>query len=805
MSNKKSGSSYKMSRHFGLKYYVLISAVIIIIIMFTIFSQIDYKTPQTNKNIQLNITYVSLNIYNSSDGSTQTINSVFANRSVNISAGIVEQIPVYLYAGSSSSLKVTSFSVNAPFKLVNSSPTTPVTIPPGKTLDFILYIKMPNTSYSGAIPITADVKAYNISGTIVNTSKLSNSSNTSSNSRQNNTSFPSCLNFNLSLTSAYSHVNGQCEWGGGDLNISYSTGLSVAISLNITNNLGYSYNLDANNSKSYPLYCLNNSQSTYLPAGTYSITLLTGAGGATCSNNEAYVQLNNNLKVSKHSATNTSLSSSNNSSSSANTPCHIAGANSSYYGTTVLAQTGQTCQLNPNYHEQLGFTTYGPTEIGGTFTVNNSLEVYVLNNQELLAYNSSGVISSYQCEIGTNIISGSLNCEVPAGNWSILLINNNQQPSEITFTSNITASYISYAEETPFTIVSQGTNWNLPGTDYRWQSFQLNSGALISGSFSSSSTVDGYIMNPSEYAAFQANGSTTSYYCTTGSVTSGSIGCELAAGTWYFVLDNPSNYSSVNVNWQSNLTAYGLSTTPYSDDPYDEQFGLTFANNFTILTYNVTAVAQEDTSDLGPAYLLNGLSNTGYWYQIGLAYNWPVYGGNQYTPGFQAIYEIFNSSGASISTGGSSLSMSGEINSGDTVTLSLYFSNGNVLLTAHDLNTGAYGSTSYNAEGADEFVGNPTSTATNGFFTGLMTEWYHAFPWYGPGNLVTYNPFGTISSPAWLWVDEFFCYGGSANCLSGRTTLFFNSTNNAVYPSYTFDSNAAQLNYLPGGEFTTGS
>ncbi len=108
---------------------------------------------------------------------------------------------------------------------------------------------------------------------------------------------------------------------------------------------------------------------------------------------------------------------------------------------------------------------------------------------------------------------------------------------------------------------------------------------------------------------------------------------------------------------------------------------------------------------------------------------------------------------------------------------------------------------------AAEFVGDTSSTSnSNGFFTGLMTEWYHTTAWYGPGNLVTYNPFGTISSPAWMWLDEFFCYEGSATCpASDRISLFFNSTSSYVYPSYALDSNAAQLSYLPNGEFTTGS
>ncbi len=496
-----------------------------------------------------------------------------------------------------------------------------------------------------------------------------------------------------------------------------------------------------------------------------------------------------------------------NNSSSSQTSCYITGGNSSYYGTTVLAHQGQTCQLQPDYYERLDFTTYGPTEIGGTFTVNNGIEAYVLNDQGLQQYNSTGQITSYQCLIGTSVISGSLNCEVPAGVWHIVLINDNQVSSEITFTSNITVSYVSYAEETPFTIVSQNTNWNLLADNYQWESFQLNSNNLVSGGFSSSNTVEGYIMDPTEFSNFKANGSTTSYYCTTGNVTAGSVGCELGPGTWYFVLNNPSGYSSANVNWESNLTAYGLSSTSYNDAPYDEQFGLTFASNFTVLTYNITAIAQDDTSGIGPAYLLNGLSNTGYWYQIGVSYNWP--NGNQHYLVFDANYEVFSPNGTSIypSNGGGGLSsFSGPVNNGDTITLTLYFSNGNVILQATDLNTSSYASFSYSAEGATEFVGNPTSTSTNGFFTGLMTEWYHTFPWYGSGSLVTYNPFGTVSSPAWLWVDEFFCDSSSANCQpSNRIPLFFNSTSSTIYPSYTFTSNAALLKYLTNGEFTTGS
>ena len=56
---------------------------------------------------------------------------------------------------------------------------------------------------------------------------------------------------------------------------------------------------------------------------------------------------------------------------------------------------------------------------------------------------------------------------------------------------------------------------------------------------------------------------------------------------------------------------------------YDEQIGITFAQSFNSIAYNVTALAQSDTDGYGPAYLLNGLSDGGYWYQIGISSLWP--------------------------------------------------------------------------------------------------------------------------------------------------------------------------------------
>jgi hypothetical protein len=191
---------------------------------------------------------------------------------------------------------------------------------------------------------------------------------------------------------------------------------------------------------------------------------------------------------------------------------------------------------------------------------------------------------------------------------------------------------------------------------------------------------------------------------------------------------------------------------------YDEQLGITFTQSFTSLEYNVTALEQTDpTLDTGPAYLLNGLSGNGLWYQVGLSWNW----GPGETPGtgFDMNYEVFNSVGTSVdppaNQGGGISSFSGPVNQGDTVALNLYFNSGDVVMVAEDLNTGSYAQQTFAAEGGSYFVGLPGSVANaNGFFTGLMTEWYHGDPYYSNLEGVVYSTSVSISS-GWMWMDEF--------------------------------------------------
>jgi len=185
---------------------------------------------------------------------------------------------------------------------------------------------------------------------------------------------------------------------------------------------------------------------------------------------------------------------------------------------------------------------------------------------------------------------------------------------------------------------------------------------------------------------------------------------------------------------------------------YDQQVSMIFSQNFQALDYNVTAVAQTDSSDYGPAYLLNGLSDTGYWYQVGLAYNWPLASGSGYDSGFHFIWEVFAPNGT---TNNPVLSrIPDNVNQGDTIQLSLSFVSGNVVMLASDYNTGAGSSHSYTAAKGTTFLG--ASSASNSRTpTSLMTEWYHPSPSETSMKQVTYSMVGSTIQSAWICIGEY--------------------------------------------------
>ncbi len=190
---------------------------------------------------------------------------------------------------------------------------------------------------------------------------------------------------------------------------------------------------------------------------------------------------------------------------------------------------------------------------------------------------------------------------------------------------------------------------------------------------------------------------------------------------------------------------------------YDEQLGVTFTQDFNALAYNVTVLAQADSDGYGPGYLLNGVTTKGYWYQVGISYHWPNSDGS-YNAGFGFSYQVYGADGKGLyPTEGAGLgNFSGVVNSGDSVLLSLNFSGPSVMMLARDWNTGAEAATSYSSVGALSFVGDAFSSVNaHGFFTGLMTEWYHSAPYYGNEGEVIYTNKAVALNSAWMWIDEF--------------------------------------------------
>ena len=249
-----------------------------------------------------------------------------------------------------------------------------------------------------------------------------------------------------------------------------------------------------------------------------------------------------------------------------------------------------------------------------------------------------------------------------------------------------------------------------------------------------------------------------------------------------------------------------LAGAPFANAPnpnYDEQLGVTFTQDLSSLSYNVSALAQTDSNGYGPAYILNGLTAAGYWYQVGISYHWPAEGGG-YNTGFAFSYEVFGPDGGAVypSQGSGLGTFSGPVHSGDSVLLSLTFFGSSVSMVAEDWATGASARESYLSFGATTFVGDRSSPSnSHGFFTGVMTEWYHVSPYSGNEGKVTYTNTDTAISSAWFWIDEF-------NPSSSGPPIFYNETQSPVaFASpeqfYPFSSNGATM-YGSAHQFITG-
>src|SRR5579875_404504 len=206
---------------------------------------------------------------------------------------------------------------------------------------------------------------------------------------------------------------------------------------------------------------------------------------------------------------------------------------------------------------------------------------------------------------------------------------------------------------------------------------------------------------------------------------------------------------------------------------FDEQLSLTFTENSSTLSVNVTAPAQSD--GYGVAYLLNGLSNKGYWYQVGVSWQWFGF------QGFAAILDVWDLNGSTVSAfqGGPAL-IGLDSNDFDTFELSIRFLNDSIIMSVVDLNTSSQASLKEQTFGANTFVGDTLSPLYHGYFSGLMTEMYHNKPYYG-SEVPAYYTMNFSNQKVWLWMDEFD--------YTNSSLLFFKSTKMPVTTNYSMSFN----------------
>lgn len=170
---------------------------------------------------------------------------------------------------------------------------------------------------------------------------------------------------------------------------------------------------------------------------------------------------------------------------------------------------------------------------------------------------------------------------------------------------------------------------------------------------------------------------------------------------------------------------------------FDQQAVLFEPTTVRSLSTNVTFSEISDGDGYGPAYLLNGLTNEGFWFQIGTAYNWSIQSGG-YTAGPGVIYAEFSPK-SSPNSPAQIRFVPAQIGLGDKVHLSLGFSGGRVVLCATDAQRSYQFSKSFDAMGASVFLGTRGASPPAAFFSGWMTEWRHGSEYMGPTAWADYS------------------------------------------------------------------
>lgn len=192
----------------------------------------------------------------------------------------------------------------------------------------------------------------------------------------------------------------------------------------------------------------------------------------------------------------------------------------------------------------------------------------------------------------------------------------------------------------------------------------------------------------------------------------------------------------------------------YCASQYDYQSGETFLGNFSSLSYNVLVSNQTNDFGKGQGYLLNGVTNKGYWYQVGIAYNWSTHG-TEHNSGFSMLSYLEFITEINVT------SLGADARRGDAVLLEMNIQNDTVHLKVHDWNTNVSKTVMLPAFNATYFVGGPYINGINngtadksGHFTGLMTEEWSPTLFSRPTTPIVYSPFALTNNAVRLFVHN---------------------------------------------------
>jgi hypothetical protein len=249
------------------------------------------------------------------------------------------------------------------------------------------------------------------------------------------------------------------------------------------------------------------------------------------------------------------------------------------------------------------------------------------------------------------------------------------------------------------------------------------------------------------------------------------------------------------------------------------------------LAYSVNVIQQADSDGFGPGYLLNGLTSTHLWFQVGIEYGWNdqlgwgVLTSMLVPPGSISTVPMIGNECADLSEGPDCYlgmetplpSLSGQVHNGDKVDLKMTIvDNNEVSLSVVDTNTGASYSNTINIANLMEQSGFTPVSAGTYFDTsptaaamaapsGLLTEWWQPNLPSTLGNEIIYTPEGYVPQTASSSTDLFSSSSGST---AGSTLIDSGFAGPAsVAPNLKLTVQIAGMPansiFFPNGEFIT--